>query len=160
PYPLTSVRRPAAVRPDRTPGGRGEQRVSQDEDRLADGRVQSNGDHVVSNNTKRSGRSCRVRRGYPCPRIPTRHRGISYRPRADGSRMYSVYFQGRYVPVAGGEQEALAKQAELRGKAARGEKPVTQSKVSFSELAEQWLESKRHLRPWTRRNYRAALDNV
>jgi integrase len=62
--------------------------------------------------------------------------------------------------VDGGEQAALAKQAELRGKAARGERPVTQSKLTFGELAEQWLESKRHLRPWTRRNYRAALDNV
>jgi integrase len=27
-------------------------------------------------------------------------------------------------------------------------------------VAEQWLESKRHLRPWTRKNYRAALDLV
>jgi site-specific recombinase XerC len=74
--------------------------------------------------------------------------------------MYSVYFKGRYLPVEGGEQEALAKQAELRGKAARGEKPVTSSKLTFAELAEDWLESKRHLRPWTRKNYRAALDLV
>ena len=51
--------------------------------------------------------------------------GHQYRPRADGSRAYSVYFRGRYIGVDGGEQEALAKQAELRGKAARGEKPVT-----------------------------------
>jgi integrase len=74
--------------------------------------------------------------------------------------MYSVYFRGRYIGVDGGEQEALAKQAELRGKAARGERAVAPTKVTFAELAEQWLVSKRHLRPWTRKNYREALDKV
>jgi hypothetical protein len=74
--------------------------------------------------------------------------------------MYSIYFKGRYIGVEGGEQEALAKQAELRGKAARGEKPLAPTKVTFAEVAELWLASKRHLRPWTRKNYRAALDNV
>jgi len=98
--------------------------------------------------------------GYPCLRIPTRHRGISYRPRADGSRAYTVFFQGRYIGVHGGEQDALAKQAELRGKAARGERPVTATRLMFGEVAEQWLASKRHLRPWTRKNYHAALDLV
>ncbi len=99
-------------------------------------------------------------RGYPCRRVPTRHRGISYRPRADGSRAYTVFFQGKYIGVDGGEQDALAKQAELRGKAARGERPVAPSRLTFGEVAEQWLASKRHLRPWTRKNYRAALDLV
>ena len=99
-------------------------------------------------------------RGYPCRRLPTRYRGISYRPRADGSRAYSVYFQGRYIPVDGGEQDALAKQADLRGKQARGERPTAPSKLTFAEAAEQWFSSKRHLRAWTRKNYRAALDNV
>ena len=69
--------------------------------------------------------------GYPCPRIPTRHRGISYRPRADGTRAYTVFFKGRYIGVEGGEQEALARQAELRGKAARGEQIATASRVTF-----------------------------
>ena len=96
----------------------------------------------------------------PTRRRPTRYRGITYRQRADGSRHYAVFFQGRYVGITGGEQDAVAKQAELRGKAARGELAVTPAKVSFAEVAEQWLESKRHLRPWTRKNYRAALDNV
>jgi integrase len=98
--------------------------------------------------------------GYPYLRVPTRHRGISYRPRADGSRQYTVCFQGRYIGVEGGEREALAKQAELRGKAARGERPVASTRATFGEVAEQWLASKRHLRPWTRKNYRAALDLV
>jgi integrase len=97
---------------------------------------------------------------YACRRIPTRYRGISYRQRADGSRAYAVFFKGRYIGVEGGEQEALAKQAELRGKAARGESVVATSKLTFGELAEEWLESKRHLRPWSRRNYRGALDLV
>jgi integrase len=98
--------------------------------------------------------------GYPCLRVPTRHRGISYRPRADGSRAYAVFFRGKYIGVDGGEQDALAKQAELRGKAARGERPLTATRLTFTEIAEQWFVSKRHLRPWTRKNYRAALDLV
>jgi len=96
----------------------------------------------------------------PLKRHRTRHRGISYRLRADRSRQYAVFFQGRYLGVEGGEQEALAKQAELRGKAARGERTVAPTRVTFAEVAEQWLASKRHLRPWTRKNYRAALDLV
>jgi integrase len=92
-------------------------------------------------------------------RHKTRHRGISYRVRSDGSRLYSVYAKGQYVQVDGGEREALALQADLRGKVARGER-ITPAKVTFTEVAELWFESKRHLRPWTRKNYRAALDNV
>lgn len=46
----------------------------------------------------------------PAKRHPTRHRGISYRRRADGSRTYSVYFRGRYLAVEGGKKEAVAKQ--------------------------------------------------
>ena len=114
---------------------------------------------VTAEPAKKTGRN-RSSFGYPCPRIPTRHRGISYRPRADGTRAYAVFFKGRYVGVDGGEQEALASQAELRGKTARGEKVVATSRVTFGEAAEQWFASKRHLRAWTRRNYRAALDNV
>ncbi|HEY3961524.1 MAG TPA: site-specific integrase [Gaiellaceae bacterium] len=96
----------------------------------------------------------------PTIRRPTRHRGITYRERIDGSRTYSVYFKGRYHPVEGGEAEAVAKQAELRGRAARGEAIQTPSRATFGEVAEQWFESKRHLRPWTRKAYRAALDTV
>ncbi|MDP9307556.1 MAG: N-terminal phage integrase SAM-like domain-containing protein, partial [Actinomycetota bacterium] len=93
-------------------------------------------------------------------RHKTRYRGISYRERRDGSRTYSVYWRGAYLAVEGGEQEALAKQAELRGKAARGEQTRFSTKLTFADAAEQWLESKRHLRPWTKKSYRAALDNV
>lgn len=92
-------------------------------------------------------------------RHSTRYRGITYRLLGDGSRRYSVYFKGLYIAVEGGAQEAIAKQAELRGKAVRGEAPIISTKVTFGEVAEAWLESKR-LRSYTRRNYRASLDNV
>ena len=75
------------------------------------------------------------------------------------ARANTSHFKGKYIAVEGGEQEAVAKQAELRGKAARGERVVTPTKVTFGEVAEKWLESKR-LRDYTRRNYRATLDKV
>jgi integrase len=95
----------------------------------------------------------------PHKRIKTRHRGITYRLRADGSRTYYVYAGGRFIAVDGGEKQALAKQAELRGRQARGER-VAPKPVKFKQAAEEWFESKRHLRSWTRRNYRSALDRV
>jgi integrase len=104
--------------------------------------------------------STRKANADPGKRHRTRYRGISYRLRADGSRLYSVYFQGRYLAVRGGENEALAKQAELRGKAARGETVVVATKMTFAEIAEQWYDSKRHLRPYTRRSYRSYLDRI
>jgi 2-dehydro-3-deoxyphosphogluconate aldolase/(4S)-4-hydroxy-2-oxoglutarate aldolase len=45
----------------------------------------------------------------PHKRIKTRHRGITYRLRADGSRTYYVYASGRFLAVDGGEKEALSK---------------------------------------------------
>lgn len=93
-------------------------------------------------------------------RYPTRHRGISYRIRKDGSRTYSVYHRRRYFLVEGGEHEARTLQADLVRKAARGEQTIVPSKVTFAGVAEEWFESKHRLRPWTRKAYRAALDNV
>jgi integrase len=95
----------------------------------------------------------------PHKRIKTRHRGITYRLKADGSRSYYVYAGGRQIAIIGGEKGALAKQAELRGRLARGER-VAPRPVKFREAAEEWFESKRHLRPWTQKSYRAALDRV
>ena len=93
-------------------------------------------------------------------RRKTRYRGISYRERKDGTRTYSIYWRGNYTAVEGGENEALAKQAELRGKAARGEQVVVPTKLTFAVVAEEWFAPKRHLRAWTSRNYRAALDRI
>jgi integrase len=91
------------------------------------------------------------------PDPPPRHQlpaACRRQPRVHG------LLRGKYIGVDGGEQDALAKQAELRGKAARGERPIAPTRMTFSEVAEQWLAAKRHLRPWTRKNYRAALDLV
>jgi integrase len=33
-------------------------------------------------------------------------------------------------------------------------------RATFGEVAESWFESKRHLRAWTRKSYRAALDRI
>lgn len=96
----------------------------------------------------------------PFTRHKTRHRGVVFRNRRDGKKTYYVWADGRYVAAGGTEKEALAKQAELRGKAARGERVLTPAKVTFAEVAEQWLETKHRLRPTTRRNYRKSLDNV
>jgi integrase len=96
----------------------------------------------------------------PTRRNPTRYRGISYRLRSDGTRQYAVYFRGNYIGVEGGEQDALSRQAELRGQAARGEAPTRPTKLTFAEVAELWLESKHRLRPYTRLNYRATLDRI
>lgn len=97
----------------------------------------------------------------PQKRHSTRHRGISYRERADGSRSYAVYVDGKYVPVQGGEREALALQADLRGRKARGERVVVNDRTKFEQLAEEWFEVKSaRLRPRTATDYRAALDLV
>ncbi|MDH4341289.1 MAG: hypothetical protein OEW52_11410 [Thermoleophilia bacterium] len=94
----------------------------------------------------------------PYKRHKTRHRGISYRLRSNGTRKYYVYANGTHSPVDGGEAEALALQAELRGRKARGEK-VVPKKVLFGTLAEDWYASKSGLRQSTLRDYRADLDN-
>jgi len=96
----------------------------------------------------------------PFKRHKTRYRGITYRVKADRGKTYTVFHAGRYWPVEGGEQEAIVKQAELRGKTTRGETPVVPDKATFAEVAEQWYESKHRLRPYTRRNYRATLDRI
>jgi len=93
-------------------------------------------------------------------RHKTRHRGIIYRLRDGGARTYYVYAGGGYFAAGGTEKEALAKQAELRGKAARGERVVMATKAKFADVAEQWLADKRRLRRRTRENYRSSLDNV
>ncbi len=89
-----------------------------------------------------------------------RHPGIYYRERANGTRNYSVYFQGGFVAAGATEHAALAKQAELRRRKARGEKVVVNDRTTFAELAEQWFDGKTKLRPRTRADYRASLDLV
>lgn len=91
-------------------------------------------------------------------RHKTRHRGITYRERADGERTYFVYAEGRQVAIKGGEREALAVQARFRSRLARGER-VSNGNVPFEVVAEEWFAQKTKLRARTRVGYRAALDN-
>lgn len=91
-------------------------------------------------------------------RISTRYRGISYRQRDDGSRVYYVYADGRHHRVDGDEKEALLVQAELRGKRARGLR-VTPVETTFGQLAKEWFENGRaRWRLSTRNGYRVALN--
>jgi len=99
------------------------------------------------------------KRSDPFKRHKTRHRGIHYRVREGGERTYYYFTNGTYVAVEGGEAEAVAAQAEARGKASRGE-VITRGKATFADVAEQWFESKRKIRAGTRKRYRGSLDNV
>jgi integrase len=93
-------------------------------------------------------------------RHKTRHRGVVWRSRDGGLRTYYVYTPGGYITAGSTEKEALAKQAEIRGKAARGEPLIVASKATFADVAERWYESKHRLRRRTKENYRSSLDNV
>jgi len=95
----------------------------------------------------------------PFKRHRTRHRGVHYRLKKDASRSYYYFANGAYVAVEGGEAEAVAAQADARGKASRGE-VITRSKATFADVAEQWFESKRKIRTGTRKRYRGSLDRV
>ena len=62
-------------------------------------------------------------------RHKTRHPGVYYRIRADGkTKSYTVSFNGRFVAAGTTEKEAVTKQADLRGKKARGERVVIPKK--------------------------------
>lgn len=90
----------------------------------------------------------------------TRHRGFAYRFLADGSKVFWGYVpgKGRTRIQARGERDALAEWRDLCGKAAKGEK-IPPANVRFRDIAEDWYESTYRLRLWTRKLYRAALDN-
>jgi len=100
------------------------------------------------------------RSGDPFRRHPTQHRGIVYRLRDGGERTYYAYANGGYVAAGSTRKEALAKQAELRGKAGHGEPVVVASKATFRDVADAYIESKHRLRAGTRKTYRATLDRV
>jgi integrase len=100
----------------------------------------------------------------PFKRHKTAHPGVYYRTRANGKKTYSVHAHGKFVSFAT-LKEALAFQADLRGKKARGERVIVNDRTTFVALAEQWLEmkkssGKRPLRPRTADDYRGALDCV
>ena len=91
----------------------------------------------------------------------TKHRGLSYRLKNDGTRTYLGYVRGRgRVRLAATEyQVAREEYAELVGAVAKGKK-IAPSSLRFKDVAEQWLDGKNNrLKEWTRRGYRASLDN-
>jgi hypothetical protein len=73
----------------------------------------------------------------------SRHRGISYRRLADGTRSYYVYWDRKYLPAGTMLQEALAKQGELRSRKARGERVVAASKRTVREVGNEWHEAEK-----------------
>lgn len=92
-------------------------------------------------------------------RHTTRHRGLSYRQRADGTKTFYGLLNGRRVKLDATQQrEAVAEYGELRGDVAKGVK-IPPANVRFGDVAEAWYEGTEHLRPWTRIQYRATLDN-
>jgi Phage integrase, N-terminal SAM-like domain len=100
-----------------------------------------------------------VRKRKRDERRSTKHRGISYRENA-GGRSYFVFFRGKYMRAGKTEREALALQAELRSRKARGERVVVAPKRTVAELAAEWLDGKTRLAPWTRKSYEDALRLV
>jgi integrase len=91
---------------------------------------------------------------------PTRHRGFTYRLRADGTKVFWGYVpgRGRVRLEAPTERNALEEWNELRGKGKGAKLP--DRNVRFGPMAEEWFKSKRKLRRSTRELYRMAIDTV
>jgi integrase len=100
------------------------------------------------------------------PRQRSRHRGIYYRESPQGRR-WIVWFKdsdgkGRTetLPVGSTERDALARQAELRGKISRGER-VSPSRVTLKAFGDEWLGKQEGiLRPKTVSTYTWGLGQV
>ena len=98
-------------------------------------------------------------------RHKTRHRGIYYRLDSKDRRRYIVWFTDsagkahtETLPLGSTEQDALDRQAELRGKKSRGER-VAPTRMRFAELADEWLErQKGRLADETISKYHWALE--
>ena len=87
--------------------------------------------------------------------------GLAYRQRADGSKSFYGWLpnRGRVKLQATAPRAAAEEYRDLRGKVAKGEK-VAPANLRFMDVAEEWIEQKNgRLREWTRRGYRASLDN-
>jgi hypothetical protein len=82
----------------------------------------------------------------PTRRWPTRYRGITYRLNRSLGRTYFVYWKGAFISAGKTLEAAQVKQGELRRRVARGERPVLPTKVTFAELAAEWIETKRRLK--------------
>lgn len=89
----------------------------------------------------------------------TKHRGLSYRLRGDGSKtFYGVVDSRRVKLVSTTERDALAEYSELRVKKSKGE-VVAPSAVKFRDLVETWFTSKEAPKATsTRTLYRSVID--
>jgi len=87
--------------------------------------------------------------------------GLQYRKPLKGERSYWGYLpgRGRVKLTATTPRAAEDEYRDLRGKVAKGEK-IAPANLRFKDVAEEWIEQKNgRLREWTRRGYRASLDN-
>jgi integrase len=78
------------------------------------------------------------------------HRGVFFRERADRSRRYQVHFRGRFLPEGGLAtlKDAIAFQGQLKADEAKGKPVIVAVKVTFAEVAAEWLElAEKELRP-------------
>ena len=96
------------------------------------------------------------------PRIRTKHPGIAYRERADGSRQYMFWYtdsagKPHWKNVDGGEREAKQARARVVDKMARGEK-IIPNRVLFADFARKWLKQQTNLKPKTLETYEWAIE--
>jgi len=94
-------------------------------------------------------------------RHKTREPGITYRLRADGSRVYYVLVNGKQVAAGDSFEQAKARKSELGVAKAKGERIILPSKITLSQVAEEWWEQAGPgLKDGTRRDYRSYLDKI
>ena len=96
------------------------------------------------------------------PRIRTRHPGISYRVKANGSRQYAYWFKGsdgkgHWKTIPGGEKDAVKARAKVIDRIAHGQK-VAPSRVLFADFADEWLEEQVALAPKSIESYRTQIN--
>ena len=95
------------------------------------------------------------------PRIKTRHPGVYYREREDGTRQYIIWYVGtdgkaRFENVPGGERDAVRARARIVDRIAHGHH-VAPSKLRLSDWADQWLEERNDIRPKTYKTYSTVI---
>ena len=94
-------------------------------------------------------------------RNKTRHPGVYYRERPDGSRQYIIWYVGtdgkpRFENVPGGERGAKQARARIVDRIAHGHH-VAPTKLRVSDWAKTWLEERNDIRPKTLKTYETNL---
>jgi len=102
---------------------------------------------------------------------PTKHRGIGFKLKADGSRRYYVYSKGRLFSTADDGapllklDQAIERKGQLSGHSRRGEQVLKPEKITFQAASDAWLEHalsrpRKPLAEDTAAEYRRFLDRV